>query len=263
MSFAHRGGEWADRVAADRAVAYRLHLDAERGRWYVDASWQRSAVRLLPLEAARGGGVVAVDTNADHLAAWRLDVHGNPVGAPERFDYDLSGTAQHRDAQVRHALTRLLHYTRRTGAKAIAVEDLDFADSKTREKHGRNRRFRQVISGIPTSRLKARLVSMAAECGIAVVAVDPAYTSVWGVKYWQKPTSTPTRKTTRHEAASLVIGRRALGHGARRRTAPPPHHRSDGAGHRTVQAERCVPGREGTRPTRKAARMRSVHPPGV
>ena len=37
--------------------------------------------------------------NADHLAAWRLDVHGNPVGNPRRFAYDLTGTADHRDAQ--------------------------------------------------------------------------------------------------------------------------------------------------------------------
>ncbi|MEO3788387.1 hypothetical protein ABGB12_34090 [Actinocorallia sp. B10E7] len=104
---------------------------------------------------------------------------------------------------------------------------------------------------------------MAAEHDLALVAVDPAYTSVWGAKYWQKPTSTTTRETTRHEAASLVIGRRALGHGARRRTAPPPHHRSDGAGHRTAQAERCDSEREGTRPTRTDTRTRSVHLPGA
>lgn len=263
VCFAHRGGEWADRVQANRAVAYRIHLDAQRGRWYVDAAWQRPPVRVLSLEEARAAGVVAVDANADHLAAWRLDVHGNPVGRPQRFDYDLSGTAQHRDAQLRHALTRLLHWTRRTGARAIAVEDLDFTDSKTRERHGRNRRFRQVISGIPTSRLKARLVAMAAEHGLALVAVDPACTSMWGAQHWQRPTSTAARKTTRHEAASLVIGRRALGHGARRRTAPPPHHRSDGAGHRTVQAGRRGPGCEGARPARRDARMGSVHPPGV
>ncbi|WP_344240231.1 IS200/IS605 family accessory protein TnpB-related protein [Actinocorallia libanotica] len=260
-SFAHRGSEWADRVEADRATAYRLHLDAGRGRWYVDAAWQRPPVQILSLEIACASGVVAVDTNADHLAAWRLDTCGNPVGAPKRFDYDLTGTAARRDAQLRHALTRLLHWTARTGAKAIAVEDLDFTDSTTREKHGRNRRFRQVISGIPTSRLKARLVSMAAEHGIALVAVDPAYTSRWGAQHWQQPTSTTRRKTSRHEAASIVIGRRALGLGARRRTAPPPHHQSDGAGHRTIQARHCGPGREGTRPTRTAPRTRSVRPP--
>lgn len=64
--------------------------------------------RAVPLEAARASGLIGVDTNADHLAAWRLDAHGNPVGEPRRFDYDLSGTAAHRDAQVRHALIRLL-----------------------------------------------------------------------------------------------------------------------------------------------------------
>jgi hypothetical protein len=101
--------------------------------------------------------------NDDHLAAWLLDVHGNPVGEPQRYFYDLSGTVVHRDAQLRHALTRLLHHARRWGAALIAVEDLDFTDGTSREKHGRNKRFRRLISRFPTAGLKARLVSMAAE----------------------------------------------------------------------------------------------------
>ncbi|WP_243717467.1 hypothetical protein [Actinomadura sp. KC345] len=32
VQFAHRGAEWADRIGADRAVAYRIHLDPDRGR---------------------------------------------------------------------------------------------------------------------------------------------------------------------------------------------------------------------------------------
>jgi IS605 OrfB family transposase len=133
-----------------------------------------------------------VDTNDDHLAAWQLDVHGNPVGEPHRFFYDLSGTAEHRDAQIRHALTRLPHFARRTGVAAIAVEDLDFAESKTREKHGRRKRFRQLISRFPTARLRTRLVAMAAEQGVAVVAADPAYTSKWGAQHWLTPLRAPT-----------------------------------------------------------------------
>ena len=129
----------------------------------------------MPLEAARSGGLIGVDMNADHLAAWRLDAHGNPIGQPRRFDYDLSGSAPHRDAQVRHALIRLLHWAKRHRL-AIAIEDLDFQAETTREKHGRRKRFRKLISGMPISRLRARLVSMAAELGITVVAVDPAYT---------------------------------------------------------------------------------------
>ncbi|WP_073948025.1 IS200/IS605 family element transposase accessory protein TnpB [Streptomyces kebangsaanensis] len=260
VAFRHREEEWADRIAAGRAVAYRLHYDTGRNRWYVTAAWQNPPVQTVPLQAVRAGGLAGVDLNADHLAAWRLDTHGNPVGDPRRFAYTLTGTAQHRDAQVRHALIRLLHWAARHGL-ALAIEDLDFAAEKTREKHGRRKRFRKLLSGLPVARLRARLVSMAAELGVTVVAVDPAYTSRWGAQHWQKPLTSTTRKPTRHDAAAVAIGRRALGHPIRRRTAPPPHDRSDRAGHRTVQAASGAPGREGPRPRLPGPRTRSV-PPG-
>ncbi|MFD5145034.1 IS200/IS605 family accessory protein TnpB-related protein [Streptomyces sp. NPDC058401] len=248
IAFAHRGEEWADRIAANRAVAYRIHLDVERGRWYLTATWQRPVVRTVPLATARANGMVGVDTNADHFAAYRLDPHSNPVGEPHRFPYDLSGTADHRDAQIRHAITRLLHWAKGAGVRAIAVEDLDFTTEKTREKHGRRKRFRQLISGIPTGKPRARLVSMAAAHGLSIVTVDPAYTSLWGGRYWQEPLVTPRRKMSRHDAAGIAIGRRALGHPIRRRTAPPPHDRSDRVGHRTAQAGPGTRRREGNRP---------------
>ncbi|WP_407696967.1 IS200/IS605 family accessory protein TnpB-related protein [Streptomyces dysideae] len=258
VRFRHRGQEWRDRITANRAVAYRIHHDVLRGRWYVTASWQRAAASVLPLDTALARGVVGVDMNDDHLAAWQLDVHGNPVGEPQRFFYDLTGSTEHRDAQIRHALTRLLHHTRRGGAAAIAIEDLDFAAEKGREKHGRNKRFRRLLSRFPTAKLKARLVSMAAEQDIAVVAVDPACTSKWGAQHWQKPLTTPRRKTSRHDAASIAVGRRALGHPIRRRTTPPPPHQSDGAGHRTVQARPDARRREETRPQPTGPRTRCV-----
>ncbi len=248
VAFAHRGTEWADRVEADGAVAYRLHLDTGRGRWYVSASWTHAPVPQVPWEVALARGVVGVDANAGHLAAWRLDTHGNPVGDPRRFVFDLSGKSQHRDAQVRHALSRLLRWATAHGVRAIAVEDLDFAREKTREKHGRRKKFRRLISGFPTARLRSRLVSMAHTLGVSVIAVDPAYTSRWGAQHWQQPLSTTTRKVSRHDAASIAVGRRAQGHPVRRRTAPPPHHRSDGVGHRTAQAASGSCGREGNRP---------------
>ncbi|MGP2442050.1 IS200/IS605 family accessory protein TnpB-related protein [Streptomyces sp. JW3] len=260
VRFAHRGAEWADRAAANRSVAYRVHYDVPRGRWYVTASWTIPPTRPVPIETALAEGVIGVDMNVDHLAAWRLDVHGNPVGHPRRFPYELSGTADHRDAQIRHALTRLLNWATTCGVKAIAVEDLDFMGEKTREKHGRRRRFRQLISGMPTGRLRARLTFMADATGISVIAVDPAYTSRWGAQHWQRPTTSATRKTTRHDAASIAIGRRAQGYPIRRRTAPPRDDRSDRRGHRTVQARPAIPGREEPRHHVPGPRTRSVPP---
>ncbi|MFJ8537819.1 IS200/IS605 family accessory protein TnpB-related protein [Streptomyces sp. NPDC093591] len=260
VAFRHRAGEWLDRIAANRAVAYRVHHDVLRGRWYVTASWKRMQAPVLPLEAALAHGLIAVDMNDDHLAAWHLDLHGNPVGEPRRFSYDLSGSAHHRDAQIRHALTRLLYYARRSGVAAIAIEDLDFAESTSRERHGGNKRFRALLSRFPTAKLRARLVSMATEQNVAVVAVDPAYTSRWGAQHWQQPLATSRRKTTRHDAAAVAIGRRALGHPIRRRTAPPPHDRRDCAGHRTAQAGPESRRREGPRPRAPGPRTRSVSP---
>ena len=257
IAFAHRGTEWADRVAADLAVAYRLHHDVQAGRWYMTASWQIAVPAQAPFRATLARGVIGVDMNADHLAAWRLDVHGNPVGDPRRFNYDPSGSGPHRDARLRYALTRLLHWAQECGVQAIAIEDLDFNDSKSREKHGHKKRFRQLISGIPTGRLKARLTSMADATGIAIIAVDAAYTSRWGAQHWQKPLTGKKRKTSRHAAASVAIGRRALGHAIRRRTAPPRIHQSDGCGPRTVQAGPRGRGREGDRPRAPGPRTRS------
>ncbi|WP_239110172.1 IS200/IS605 family accessory protein TnpB-related protein [Streptomyces anulatus] len=260
VRFPHRGQEWADRVEANRAVAYRIDLDVTRERWYLTASWALPVTKPIPIETALADGVIGVDTNADHLAAWRLDTHGNPVGQPRRFFYDLSGSADHRDAQVRHALSRLLNWAKRCGVAAVAVEDLDFATEKTREKHGRKRRFRQLISGMTTSRLRARLTSMADATGIAVIAVDPAYTSKWGAQHWQKPLISKTRKTTRHDAASIAIGRRAQEHPIRRRTTPPREDQRDRRGHRIVQAGSLTPGSEEPRPRIPGPRTRSVQP---
>lgn len=163
VAFTHGGNEWADRIEDSRAVAYHIHLAVARGRWSLTASWQKPVTKTLPLEAARAAGMIGVDTNADHFAAYLLDAHGNPVGNPHRFLYGLTGPAGHRDAQVRHAITQLLHWANGCGVKAIGLENLDFAAEKAREKHGRKKRFRQLISGIPTGKLKARLVSMDAE----------------------------------------------------------------------------------------------------
>jgi hypothetical protein len=104
-------------------------------------------------------------------------------------------------------------------------------------------------------------VAMAAEQNVAVVAVDPAYTSRWGAQHWQQPLAGSNRTVSRHDAACIAIGRRALGYPVRRRTAPPPHDRRDRAGHRTAQVAAETRGREGSRPRIPGARTSSV-PPG-
>jgi hypothetical protein len=181
------------------------------------ASWAIEARSVAAGDARAGDDVVAVDTNDGFLAVRRLDSHGNPTGAPYKIAFDCTGTSARRDAQVRHAITRLIRYADRYGITTIAIEDLNFEDARQqgRETMGRGqhgKRFRRTVAGIPTAAIRGRLTAMASRASIRLIAVNPAYTR-WGDEHWRKP----YQDVTRHEAAATVIGRRAQGHKARRR----------------------------------------------
>ena len=117
------------------------------------------------------------------------------------------------------------------------------------------------VAGIPTGKLRDRLVQMAANAGLSVIVVDPAYTSRWGAEHWLAPLREHHREATGHHAAALVIGRRGLGHRARRRatgnqTAPEEAARPAQARPRTKPAT-------GTAPRKPATPAGPRQPPGA
>ena len=226
VAFSCRGDEVAAQ-AATGAVRYDLALDCASGRWYLDASW-RIPLRPAPsLGELRQAPVVAVDVNAGHLAAAVVTADGNILGVPVTVPVDLVGLrATTRDGRLRAAISGLLAIARADGARAIVIEDLDFARARAegREHSGsrpsrgrRGRVFRRTVSGIPTGKFRDRLVQMAHNAGLAVVAVDPAYTSRWGAEHWLASLRAQHPQASGHHAAAVVIGRRALGHRARRK----------------------------------------------
>lgn len=207
--FIYRGDEWVARITGGKSVSYTITRTPGRAGRYLTAAWGLPA-SLLPTggpdeTVLAAGPIVGVDLNDGHLALRRLDAHGNPVGAPERIDIDLTGSSARRDAQVRHAVTRLIRYTRRHQIGAVAVEDLDFADARAtgRETMGRGRRgkrFRRSVAGIPTAVFRNRLAGQAAAAGVQLFAVNPAYSSVCGATGIGEPpmrTSPDTRPRPR------------------------------------------------------------------
>ncbi|MBS4730630.1 hypothetical protein MSM1_20685 [Mycobacterium sp. SM1] len=260
--FAHRGGEWVQRIIGANSVSYAISRKPGRAGVYLTAAW---AIPSVPYWVGRDncavgdgvyaiGSVVGVDLNDGHLAVRRLDAHGNPVGAPRRIDIDLTGSASRRDAQVRHAITALIKYTRRHGVATIAVEDLDFADARmsgreTMGRGARGKRFRRAVSGMPTAVFRNRLAAMADRAGIELLAVNPAYSSIWGAQHWQRPYP----NVTRHQAAATVIGRRAQGFSARRREGVTP----------TRPEERAVRATDHAEPNSHQANTSSRHRPGT
>ena len=193
------------------------------------------------------------------------------LGAPATIPLALAGRlASTRDGRLRAAISALTATAKARGARVIIIEDLDFAGARAegRERAGsrpsrgrRGRDFRRAVCGIPTGKLRDRLVQMAANAGLSVIVADPAYTSRWPAQHWLRPLREHHPEATGHHAAALVIGRRGLGHRARRRatgnqTAPEEAARPAQARTRTTPAR-------GTAPRKPAAPRGPRQPPGT
>jgi IS605 OrfB family transposase len=259
VQFSHRGQQWAGRVNTRHAVRYDISYDPDRDRWYLDASWRINPEPVPELDDVRAGRVLGVDLNADHLAACVLDASGNPIGDPATIAVATAGlAAARRDGRVRAAISALLDLAQRHDCAAVVVEHLDFADARAtgRETLGRGRRgkrLRRTIAAIPTAKFRTRLTGMAARRGIAIIGVDPAYTSKWGAQHWRTPLQQQTSEpVTGHHAAAVAIGRRGLGVAIRRRPAGPRN------GQRTATG--TPPARPDDPPT-PTRRCRSSGPP--
>ena len=208
--------------------------------------------------------MVAVDVNAGHLAVAVLAPDGNIIDVPFTIKVELPGLpASTRDGRLRAAVSDLITTAAAHGARAIVIEDLDFAEARSegRERHGnrpsrgcRGRTFRRLVSGIPTGRFRDRLVQMTCNAGLHVIVADPAYTSRWGAEHWLAPLREHHPELTGHHAAALVTGRRGLGHRARTRAT----------GNRTAPEDAARPAQARTRntPPAKTAPRKPATPPG-
>ena len=224
--FTYRGDEAAAQ-AATGAVRYDITREPVRGRRYVDASWKTVPGPVPSPEELRRHPVISVDVNAGHPAVAVAAPDGNVTGTPFTVPLHLAGLpAAARDGRVRAAVSCLTATAKAAGARAVVIKDLDFAEARAegREKTGnrpsrgkRGRGFRRLVAGIPTARFRDRLVQMTANAGLHVVVVDPACSSRWGAQHWLAPLREHHPELTGHHAAALVLGRRGLGHRARRR----------------------------------------------
>jgi hypothetical protein len=185
VAFTYRGDEVAAQ-AATGPVRYDISVDPGSGRWYLDASWTTAPAPAPALEELRAHPVVAVDVNAGHLDVAVLTADGNVIGRPFTVPLELAGlSAATRDGRLRAAVSTLIATAKEHGARAVVIENLDFAEARAegRERTGnrpsrgrRGRGFRRLVAGIPTGRFRDRLTQMTANAGLHVIVIDPAYT---------------------------------------------------------------------------------------
>lgn len=147
-------------------------------------------------------GAIGVDTNPDRIAVADVTADGNLV-ATETFINNriLYGSREKRDYDIGCLVKKVIGYALERG-KGIVFEDLKF----DKDKIG-SRKWKRKQSNFAWKKFITLLERKCVENGIQYKKVNPAFTSIIGkYKYrWMY-------KTSIHESAAFVIGRRGLGY---------------------------------------------------
>jgi IS605 OrfB family transposase len=151
-----------------------------------------------------GDGVIAVDMNLDNLSWSELDAAGNYIrGGIIRFD--LSGKKSHQiDDLLGRACSRVVRHCVEA-RKPLVMEKLDLRKKKAGLGYGKKKAHSGTCM-FAYSKMSSFLTNKAYWNDTGVLTVNPAYTSQIGkMKYLHR------MRSSVHQAASYVIGRRGMG----------------------------------------------------
>lgn len=180
------------------AVSWRFVRD--RKSWRVLATVLVAPGERLSVE---GIGVVAIDLNADHVAATDLDRFGNPIGSFRVQCATLGKTHSQAAAIIGDAVAQVVTYAGGRH-KPLVAETLDF-EAKKAAVEQRGVRYTRIVSALAYGTFSAILQARCYDAGIALRRVNPAFTSVIGAHKF-----TDRCGLSRHHAAALSIGRRTM-----------------------------------------------------
>ena len=147
-------------------------------------------------------GVIGVDTNPDRIAVADVTADGNLVSTETFINTRiLYASREKRDYDIGCLVKKVIQYAQERG-KGIVFEDLKFDKDKSGSK-----KWKRKQSNFVWKKFLTLLERKCVENGIQYEKVNPAFTSIIGkYKYrWMY-------KTSIHESAAFVIGRRGLGY---------------------------------------------------
>ncbi len=193
---------------ASRPVAVRVCWREKKKAFYVVASVEplEPLVRLHPGRALRRRfkRVMGIDLNPDHVAFCVVDRDGNPLSWG-KVPLDLTGSTSQNADSIGRAVAELVALAKAHGA-AIAHEALDFSRSRANLRYGCSRRIARLLSSFAYNKFFSTLASRARRDKVALVFVNPAWTSVLGQANYAGVYGVSV-----DQGAACVIARRALG----------------------------------------------------
>jgi IS605 OrfB family transposase len=143
-----------------------------------------------------------VDLNADHVALSRSSHDGNLLSF-QRIPLVTYGQSAQRSAAVIGDAVKVIVAAALRTRVPLVVEKLDFAEKKARlREYGA--RYARMLSSFAYRRFVQILCARAHDAGIAVIFVNPAYSSLIGRHKFARRYG-----ISGHQAAALVLARRA------------------------------------------------------
>ena len=173
-----------------------------------DGTWQVVITFPRPNQPfARRPGILGVDTNPNCLAVTELDASGNPVGRQGLWLLRAVCARQgKREADILAAAHALVACAKERG-KAIGLETVGFGRPRKRPRFTkRYRRFNRMRHNFSYRQVLVAIERRAQKEGVPIVWVPPAYTSILGLAKYAA-----MYRMNRHQAAAVIIGRRAMG----------------------------------------------------
>jgi IS605 OrfB family transposase len=182
-----------------QAISWRL-LHDKKG-WRVFASFDISP---KPCISKNNIGVVGLDINNNHLALTETDRSGNPIST-KVIPFNLYGKSSCQARSIIGDVAAEALMVAEEVGKPLVIEELDFQKKKTELREKNYGVYSRMLSSFAYGSIITHLKSRALKRGVAVLQVNPAYTSLIGrVKFAKR------YGLSVHQAAALVIGRRSL-----------------------------------------------------
>lgn len=184
-----------------KSICYELE---DYGEYFIIKAIIQVDENVAKLSDTRSG-VIGIDVNVDHLALCETDDRGNVVGF-KTIPYDLrKKTSNQRLHLLRECFAQTFKYANDKG-KPIVMEDLDFTIKKNKMLYGK-KQYNGMLSSFAYSKIKEIAESRSYKDRMAIIQVNPAYTSYIGKEKYSR-----IKGANVHLCASYVIGRRGMGY---------------------------------------------------
>jgi IS605 OrfB family transposase len=185
-----------------QALSYRFVRDRKGWRVLISTS--------VPFEATDADfskGALGIDFNAGFVSVANLNPSGHKQSLVDRPYARLQATSRQNKTAMQALAIQIVDQAN-AEQKPIVIESLDFARKKSSLQKGEQgqARYNAMLSSLSYRLFRQSLTMQCLKQGVALVQVNPAYTSLLGKLKYNRDTDFNT-----HQAAAWVIGRRGMG----------------------------------------------------